>query len=571
MAGAVDLRFNVSAGGNAEKKLIGIGNAAEQAHSRTKALIAGFAGGLVGAKAVDFLRDSVNQASGLNEAGTKMQAIFGTATDQVVKFAEGGAKALGQNKLAVEDAAASFGTFGKAAGLSGKDLAKFATGFTGLSTDLASFYNTSPADAVEAIGSALRGEAEPIRKYGVLLDDATLRNEALRLGLIKTTKTALTPQQKVLAAQAAIYRQTKDAQGDFVRTSGGLANQQRILSAQFTDLKGKIGEGLLPVMVKLATVANDEIVPALSDFVDGMKSGEGAGGKFASTVGDVGDAAKTAWAAASPLFGFIADHPKLFTDLALGAGGLAVGLKGFSALKGVTGKIPGVGGAGALGGGVQKVFVVNMGAAGAVGPGGGGKVTSLVKTATVVGAAAAGLQYAGDKYGPKYLNNITGPLDSGMIPDGMRKEIQRRADLNAALLRQDKMDDPKFAAASASRGKQMSAVLKSNILPGTKAVGEGIQKNVLPPISRAGDAANRLLVNVLALPTSKTVTIDVVPRLQRTILPGGGLAGANNRDVDFRNVPPVNVTLKLDGRTLATVTDAAQSDRRGRGGRFGST
>jgi hypothetical protein len=39
-----------------------------------------------------------------------------------------------------------------------------------------------------AIGSALRGEFEPIRQYGVLLDDATLRNRALKLGLIESAK-----------------------------------------------------------------------------------------------------------------------------------------------------------------------------------------------------------------------------------------------------------------------------------------------------------------------------------------------------------------------------------------------
>ena len=75
----------------------------------------------------------------------------------------------------------------------------------------------------------MRGEAEPLRQYGVLLDDASLRQAALELGIISTTKNALTPQQKVLAAQALIYQQTGTAQGDFARTSDGLANKTRIL------------------------------------------------------------------------------------------------------------------------------------------------------------------------------------------------------------------------------------------------------------------------------------------------------------------------------------------------------
>lgn len=231
------------------------------------------AGALIG----DFLKDSVNIASDLQESTTKIQAIFGDAEKAVQSFADQGAKALGQSRLDVLNAASTFGTFGKAAGLTGNELAKFSTGFVSLSTDLASFSNSTPEEAVEAIGAALRGEAEPIRRFGVLLDDATLRNEALKLGLIETTSQALTPQQKVLAAQAAIYKQTSDAQGDFQRTSGGLANQQRILSAQFEDLKGKVGVVLLPAITSLVTTLNTSLFPALAQI----------GGFLSTTFGPV--------------------------------------------------------------------------------------------------------------------------------------------------------------------------------------------------------------------------------------------------------------------------------------------
>ena len=90
---------------------------------------------------------------------------------------------------------------------------------------------TSPRAATGPTVPGLRtvvGESEPIRNYGVLLDDATLRQEAFALGITKTTKDALTPQQKVLAAQSAIFKQTTDAQGDFARTSDSAANAQRI-------------------------------------------------------------------------------------------------------------------------------------------------------------------------------------------------------------------------------------------------------------------------------------------------------------------------------------------------------
>ena len=223
-----------------------------------------------------FFAEGVSGASDLAEATSAVEVVFGKGAGAVRDFAKGAATGLGQTQVQAMAAAKTFGTFGKAAGLSGTGLAKFSTDFVGLSSDLASFNNTSPEQAIEAIGAALRGESEPIRAYGVMLDDASMRAEALKLGLIKTTKEALTPQQKVLAAQALIYKQTSDAQGDFERTSGGLANQQRILSAQWSELKTTLGAALLPAVTSLAQTMNKLLGPAIEaagPFVERLTSG----------------------------------------------------------------------------------------------------------------------------------------------------------------------------------------------------------------------------------------------------------------------------------------------------------
>lgn len=243
--------------------------------SRAKSIFAGIvksaavAGALAGVALGKLLIDSVGVASDLNESLSKSTEIFGKKSmPELEAFADAAATSMGQSKRQVLDAAATFATFGKSAGLSGKELVGFSTDFTGLASDLASFNNATPQEAIDAIGAALRGEAEPMRRFGVLLDDASMREEALRLGLIKTTKQALTPQQKVLAAQALIYKQTGDAQGDFARTSDGLANQQRIMAAQADNLKAKIGKGLLPVFTAAATVITTKLMPVLSRLVD---------------------------------------------------------------------------------------------------------------------------------------------------------------------------------------------------------------------------------------------------------------------------------------------------------------
>jgi hypothetical protein len=239
---------------------------------------------------LQFGADSVGAASDLQETLSKTQVLFGDNAASVQAWADSAALAFGQSTQTALDAAATFATFGRAAGLTGQDLQTFSTGFVELASDLASFNNTSPEQAIQAIGAALRGESEPLRAYGVLLDDATMRQKALELGLISTTKDALTPQQKVLAAQALIYAQTATAQGDFARTSEGLANQQRIATAQMENMKATLGQALLPVVLAFTSVLNElvtAVLPPVSEFITGqvVPAMEQLSGLIRSTVG----------------------------------------------------------------------------------------------------------------------------------------------------------------------------------------------------------------------------------------------------------------------------------------------
>ena len=208
------------------------------------------------------------QASDLNETMTKTEAIFGKGSQAIKDWSTETAGSMGISQQAALDAAASFGVIGKGAGLTGGELTGFSKDLTGLAADMASFNNTSVDEAITALSSGLRGESEPLRKFGVMLDDATLRQEAVRLGIIKTTSQALKPQQKALAAQAAIMKQTSDQQGDFAKTSEGAANQQRIMEAQLQDATTQMGSAFLPVLQTVTT--------ALAEVAGWMKENESA-------------------------------------------------------------------------------------------------------------------------------------------------------------------------------------------------------------------------------------------------------------------------------------------------------
>jgi len=223
----------------------------------------GIAAAAVGAAMIGLAKTSIDAASSLNEELSKTEVVLGDAADAVIEFSKTAAQSIGQSQRAALQAAGTFAIFGKAAGLAGNDLADFSTELVTLSSDFASFFNTSPEDAVLAIGAALRGEAEPIRRYGVLLNQAAVEAEALRSG-IWDGNGALTAQQKTLATYRVILAQTKDAQGDFTRTSDGLANQQRILRAEFEDTRAKIGQELLPVALQLVSIFRDSVLPVIS-------------------------------------------------------------------------------------------------------------------------------------------------------------------------------------------------------------------------------------------------------------------------------------------------------------------
>lgn len=283
-------------------QLMALGQQAKSSILTGVGLGAGVAGFTLLGSAVEsatrFVVGSIDAASDLNETVSKSAQIFGReAIPALDRWSDKASDSFGQSKRQALDAAATFAIFGKSAGKSGQDLVDFSTQLTELASDLASFHNASPEEAIIAIGAALRGESEPIRRFGVLLDDATLKARAMKLGIIETTTQALTPQQKVLAAQAEILAQTKDAQGDFARTQDGLANKTREVQAKMEDLSAQLGEKLLPVMVGLAegvlivVDAFEKLFGSIGRFIDYadpfISTNEEIVDKFNSTWGEI--------------------------------------------------------------------------------------------------------------------------------------------------------------------------------------------------------------------------------------------------------------------------------------------
>jgi len=210
---------------------------------------------------------AIGAASDLQETQSKVGVVFGQSSGEILKWGETASTAFGQSKTQALGAAATFGNLFVALKLPSDEIPVMSTKLTELASDLASFNNVPVDDALLALRSGLTGETEPLRRFGVNLNEATIAQKALELGLIKSVKDGITPAIKAQATYALVLDQTKTAQGDFARTSDGLANQQRIAAAKMEDSFAKFGAKLLPI----AAV----IVPLLADALGSVLDAAG--------------------------------------------------------------------------------------------------------------------------------------------------------------------------------------------------------------------------------------------------------------------------------------------------------
>jgi hypothetical protein len=214
---------------------------------------------------------TITDASNLAEAESKVNAVFKTQAADIAKWAKTTSTAFGVSTRAALEAAGTYGNLFQAFGIGQAESAKMSMRLVELASDMASFNNVPIDEALTALRSGLSGETEPLKRFGVALNDVRLRQEALNLG-IYDGQGVLSVAQKSQAAYALILRDTALQQGDVARTAGGLANQKKFLAAQVEDLSGTFGAVLLPVMINVVGVIRNQVLPNLQKFIEAFKT-----------------------------------------------------------------------------------------------------------------------------------------------------------------------------------------------------------------------------------------------------------------------------------------------------------
>lgn len=227
-----------------------------------------------------FLKSAVGDAGELEQSVGAINTVFGDSAKQMHKWSKGAAQSVGLTQNEFNELGTLIGSQLKNGGTAMDELAPKTKNLVTMGADLSSMFGGSTKEAVEALSSALKGERDPIERYGVSLNQAKIDAEAAALGFEKVDG-ALSDQAKQAATLSLITKQTADAQGNFAKESDTLAGKQQRLSAQFGNFKATLGTALLPVITKVFGFLNDTALPAVSNLTNSL----GKGSPIIKTVG----------------------------------------------------------------------------------------------------------------------------------------------------------------------------------------------------------------------------------------------------------------------------------------------
>ena len=208
-------------------------------------------------------KQAIQTASDLQEVQNVVEVSFGSMSAEVDKFAESAIKKFGLSELSAKQFASTFMAMSNGMGIAAEAGKNMSLNLTALSADMASFYNVQQDEAFTALKSVFTGETESLKRFGIVMTETNLSAYAMSQGISKSYS-EMSQAERVALRYSFVLNATKNAQGDFARTSGSWANQVRILKEQFSQLCGIIGTGLISALTPVITLFNKLLSLAIS-------------------------------------------------------------------------------------------------------------------------------------------------------------------------------------------------------------------------------------------------------------------------------------------------------------------
>ncbi|ALE05507.1 hypothetical protein AL755_08485 [Arthrobacter sp. ERGS1:01] len=331
------------------------------------------------------IKDAIGGAGDIEQSIGAIGSVFKTSEGQMLAWSQTAAKTVGLSSNDYNELATVLGAQLKNAGVSLDQVGSKANGLITTGADLSSMFGGTAAEAVGALSSALKGEMDPIEKYGISLNEAALKAQAMSMGLLKPVKDAgkiavatgkmelaqrkyndavaksgadsdkalaakntltaaqnafdsattgslppLDAQTKAMAVMAAIEKQSADAKGNFAKEEDTFSHKQQVAAAQWENISTKIGGFFLPAATAAFGFIGDKAMPILDSVIGGLQA---FGAAFSSADNDITSAG---FAGHMERFGqIVRDNSGWITALAAGVAGYVVAVKAIMVVEAV--------------------------------------------------------------------------------------------------------------------------------------------------------------------------------------------------------------------------------------------
>ena len=215
------------------------------------------------------LGKAMEYSSSMTEAANVVSVVFGKSSDVMDEFAKTSIKDFGLARLSAVEFASRFQAMGKTMGISseqivkandfiyskisgntraykdlGDSVADMSINLTKLTADIASLYNQDYEDVAKDMQSIYTGMTRPLRKYGLDLTNATLKEFALSQGLDSNIE-KMTQAEKTMLRYQYVMSRAAGAMGDFQKTQDTWANSLRTVKQLLQEVARMVGEALI--------------------------------------------------------------------------------------------------------------------------------------------------------------------------------------------------------------------------------------------------------------------------------------------------------------------------------------
>lgn len=209
------------------------------------------------------LGDAIDISSSLTEVENVVRQTFGQYESLINNFAKTSIEKFGMSELSAKQFASRFQAMGTALDIPQGKMAKMSIRLTELAGDMASFYDVSQEDIAKSLQSVFSGTTAPMRRYGIDLTQATLKEWALKQGL-DANISSMTQAQKAMLRYQYVLAHTTNITGDFARTADTWHNQITMLKENFKALGAVVGGGLINAFKPFIKVLNAVLQKVIS-------------------------------------------------------------------------------------------------------------------------------------------------------------------------------------------------------------------------------------------------------------------------------------------------------------------